>query len=70
MILAIMPRPMTGNCYRMYNPVTSRVAITQDVIWLGRMFYTRSPYKLDHKSMPVVSVANSMNTRKIEDEQT
>jgi hypothetical protein len=27
-----------GNWYRMYNPVTSRVVITQDVIWLGRMF--------------------------------
>jgi hypothetical protein len=58
----------SGNCYRMYNPVTSRVAITQDVIWLGRMFYTRSPYKLDHKSMPVVLVPISMNTCKIKDE--
>jgi hypothetical protein len=38
-----------GNCYRMYNPATCRVVITQDVIWLGRMFYTRLPHKLDHK---------------------
>jgi hypothetical protein len=48
----------SGNCYRMYSPVTSRVVITQDVIWLGRTFYTRLPHKLDHKSMPVVLVAN------------
>jgi len=29
-----------GNCYRMYNPVTSRVSVTRDVIWLGRMYFT------------------------------
>ncbi len=28
-----------GNCYRMYNPVTSRVNVTQDVIWLGRTYF-------------------------------
>jgi hypothetical protein len=28
-----------GNCYHMYNPVTSRAVITRDAIWLGRMFY-------------------------------
>ncbi len=27
----------SGNCYRMYNLVTSRVVITCDAIWLGRM---------------------------------
>ena len=30
----------TGNCYRMYNPVTSGVNVTRDVIWLGRMYFT------------------------------
>jgi hypothetical protein len=30
----------TGNCYRMYNPVTSRVSVTRDVIWIGCMFFT------------------------------
>jgi hypothetical protein len=55
------------NCYRMYNPDTSRVVITQDVIWLWRMFYTRLPHKLDHKSMPVVLVPISMNAHNIED---
>jgi hypothetical protein len=57
----------SGNCYRMYNPVTSRVVITRDVIWLGRMFYTRLPHKLDHNSMPVVLIPISMNACKIED---
>ena len=28
-----------GNCYRMYNPVTSQVNVTRDVIWLGRMYF-------------------------------
>jgi hypothetical protein len=54
----------------MYNLVTSRVVISQDVIRLGRMIYTRLPHKLDHKSMPVVLVPISMNTCKIKDEQT
>jgi hypothetical protein len=58
------------NCYRRYNPVTSRVVITRDVIWLGRMFYTRLPHKLDHKSMPIVLVPISMNTHKIENKST
>jgi hypothetical protein len=45
----------SGNCYRMYNPVTSRVVITRDAIWLGRMYYTRQvSHNLD-KKMPVVS---------------
>jgi hypothetical protein len=56
-----------GNCYRIYNPVTSRVVITRAVIWLGRMFYTRLAHKLDHKSMPVVLVSISMNACNIKD---
>ena len=28
-----------GNCYRMYNLMTSRVNVTQDVIWLGHMSF-------------------------------
>ena len=28
-----------GNCYRMYNLVTSRVSVTRDIIWLGRMYF-------------------------------
>ena len=30
----------TSNCYRMYNPVPSRVCESQDIIWLGRMYFT------------------------------
>ena len=30
----------TGNCYNMYNPVTSRVCETWDIIWCGRMYFT------------------------------
>jgi hypothetical protein len=52
----------------MYNPVTSRVVITHDAIWLGRMLYTRLPQKLDHSKMPVVSAPISMNAHKIKDE--
>ena len=28
-----------GNCYRMYNPATSRIHTSRDVKWLGRMYY-------------------------------
>ncbi len=31
----------SGNRYRIYNPVTSRVVITCDAIWLRRMYYMR-----------------------------
>jgi hypothetical protein len=57
----------SGNCYRMYNPVTSRVVITQDVIWLGRIFCTRLAHKLDHKLLPVVLVPISMNAHEVQD---
>ncbi len=29
-----------GNCYRMYNLVTSRVCETRDIIWCGQMYFT------------------------------
>jgi hypothetical protein len=36
----------SGNCYRIYNPVTSRrMVITCNAIWLWRMFYTTLPHK-------------------------
>jgi hypothetical protein len=57
----------SGNCCRMYNPVTSRVVITPHAIWLGRMYYTRQvSHNLDKKK-PVVSVPIDMNERKVED---
>jgi hypothetical protein len=57
----------SGNSYSMYNPVTSRVVITHDASWLGRMYYTRHvSHNLD-KKMPVVSVLINMNERKAKD---
>jgi hypothetical protein len=59
----------SGNRYRMYNPVTSRVAITCDAIWLGRMYYmSQLSHNLD-KKMPVVSVPINMNESEVEDDQ-
>jgi hypothetical protein len=58
----------SGNCYRMYNPVTSRVVITRDAIWLGRMYYTRQvSHNLD-KKMPLVSVPTNMNEGKVKND--
>ncbi len=31
----------SGYCYRTYNPVMSRVVITRNAVWLGRMYYSR-----------------------------
>jgi hypothetical protein len=50
-----------GNYYRMYNPVTSRVVITCDAIWQGRMYYTRQVSHNLGKKMPVVLVPINMN---------
>jgi hypothetical protein len=55
----------SGNCYRMYNSVTSRVVITQDAIWLGGMFYARqASHNLDKIS--IVSVLIDMNVIEVE----
>ncbi len=55
----------SGNCYHMYNPVTSRVVITRDAIWLGRMFHARqASHNLD--KMPIVSVPINMNVIEVE----
>jgi hypothetical protein len=44
-----------GNCYRMYNPVTSRVCESCDIIWMGRMYFTTENCK---KTMvqPIIAV--------------
>ncbi len=44
-----------GNCYRMYNPVTSRVNVTRDIIWLGRMYFTTENCEKT-KVLPVIAV--------------
>ncbi len=57
----------SGNCYCMYNPVTSRVVITQDAIWLGRMFYARqASHNLE--KMPIVSVPINMNVIEVKND--
>jgi hypothetical protein len=32
-----------GDCYRMWDPITSRVHVTRDIVWLKRMFFARPP---------------------------
>ena len=44
-----------GNCYRMYNPVTSRVCETRDIIWCGRMYFTSENCDKT-KLLPVIAV--------------
>jgi hypothetical protein len=39
----------------MYNPKTSRVVITRDIIWLGRMFFPQRDTKVTLQ-LPIVSV--------------
>jgi hypothetical protein len=33
-------REHAGNCYRMFNPVTSEVSKTHDIIWMGHIYFT------------------------------
>jgi hypothetical protein len=44
-----------GNCYRMYNPVTSQVSVMQDVIWSGHMYFTNENCEKT-KALPVIAV--------------
>jgi hypothetical protein len=44
-----------GNCYRMYYSVTSRVNVTQDIILLGRMYFTTENCE-KNKVLPVIAV--------------
>ncbi len=44
-----------GNCYRMYNPVTSGVNVTCDVIWSGCMYFTNENCEKT-KVLPVIAV--------------
>jgi hypothetical protein len=56
----------SGNCYRMNNPVMSRVVITCNAIWLGRVYYPRQvSHNLD-KLMLIISVPINMNELELE----
>jgi hypothetical protein len=48
------------NCHRMYNPVTSQVSETRDIIWLGRMYFTSENCKKT-KMLPVIVVPITNN---------
>ena len=58
----------SGNYYRMYNPVTSRVVITRNAIWLGRMYYPRQASHNLYNQMPIVSVPINMNELEVEND--
>ncbi len=45
----------TGNRYRMYNPMTSRVCESQDIIWCGQMYFTSENCEKT-KLLPVIAV--------------
>jgi hypothetical protein len=44
-----------GNRYRMYNPVTSQVCETRDIIWCGQMYFTSENCDKT-KMLPVIAV--------------
>ena len=44
-----------GNCYRMYNLVTSRVNVTQDIIWLGCMYFRTENCEKTKVVLPVIA---------------
>jgi hypothetical protein len=45
----------TGNCFRMYNPVTAQVCEMRDIIWCGRMYFTTGNCGRT-KLLPVIAV--------------
>jgi len=44
-----------GNCYRMYNPVTSRVNVMREVMWIRRVYFTTENCEKT-KVIPVIAV--------------
>jgi hypothetical protein len=44
-----------GDCYRMYNPVTSWVCESRDIIWMGRMYFT-TEHSEKTMVLPVIAV--------------
>ncbi len=46
----------TGNCYRMYNPVTLQICKSRDItIWMGCMYFTTENCEKT-KALPVIAV--------------
>ena len=47
----------TSGCYRMYDPKTHRVCISQDVLWLHHMFYQKT-HTVEELKTDSISVGN------------
>jgi hypothetical protein len=55
------------NCFRMYNPESSKVTLTRDIIWLGWMYYPRRNAKVT-QLLPIVAVPISQYLTDVEEE--
>jgi hypothetical protein len=50
------------NCYRMYNPVTSQVWESRDIIWCGQMYVTsENCNKTELRPVIVVLITNDVS---------
>ncbi len=57
------------NCFRIFNPESSRVTLTRDIIWLGQMYYPRRNEKVT-QLLPIVAVLISQYLTDVEEENT
>jgi hypothetical protein len=45
-----------GDTYHMWNPLTGRILVTLDIVWLRRMFYAPAPTTLPHIGDDAVTI--------------
>ena len=55
------------NVFPMYNPVVSRIVQTRNIIWMGRMLYTRWDADLTQQ-LPIVTVPISIRDKSVDTE--
>jgi hypothetical protein len=55
------------NVFQMFNPETSSIAQSRDVIWLGRMYHTRQDADL-MQQLPIVTVPISIHDASVDAE--
>ncbi len=55
------------NVFWMFNPETSRIAQTCNIIWLGRMYHTRQDADLTQQ-LPIVTVPISIHNAYVDAE--
>ncbi len=55
------------NVFQMFNPETSRIAQSRDVIWLGRMYHTRQDADL-MQQLTIVTVSISIHDASVDAE--